>query len=86
MNPKVTPELRSALDAHPLGPIQLDDEGSGEPVFLVRLSDIPTLQATVDQRIRQRLTEADADIAAGKLADWDAGDIKRRVREPETGE
>lgn len=80
MNPKITPEIRIALSQHPVGPIQLDDELSNEPVFVVRLGDIPDLQATVDDRIRQKLAEADADIAAGNVAPWDVEDVKRRGR------
>ncbi len=81
MNPKITPEIRTALNQHPVGPIQLDDESSNEPIFVVRLGDIADLQATVDDRIRQKLAEADADIAAGDIAPWDAEDVKRRGRE-----
>lgn len=80
MNPKMTPEIRDALQRHPVGPIQLDDEVSGETVFLIRLSDIPDLQSKIDYRIRQCLTEADADIANGNVGPWDADDIKRRGR------
>jgi len=81
MNPKITPEIRNALTEHPVGPIQLDDELSNEPIFVVRLGDIPDLQAAVDERIRRELAEADADIVAGDVATWDAGDVKRRGRE-----
>ena len=80
MNPKITPEIRSALSQHPVGPIQLDDDASNEPVFVVRLSDIPDLQAKIDGRIREKLAEADADIAAGRVTPWDVADIKRRGR------
>lgn len=81
MNPKITPEIRSALFQHPVGPIQLDDESSNEPVFVVRLADIPNLQAAVDDRIRAKLAEADADIVAGDVAAWNADDIKQRGRQ-----
>ena len=80
MNPKMTPEIRNALRQHPAGPVQLDDESSGEPVFLVRLSDITDLQSKLDERVRQKLAEADTDIAAGNVAPWDPEDIKRRGR------
>lgn len=80
MNPKMTPEIRTALRQHPAGPIQLDDESSGEPVFVVRLSDITDLQSKLDDRIRQKLAEADADIAAGNIGPWDAEDVKQRGR------
>lgn len=80
MNPKLTPELRNALNAQPVGPIRLDDDDSGEPLFLIRLADIPTLQQKVEQQIRQKLAEADADLTAGKVADWDPGDVKQSAR------
>ena len=80
MNPKMTPEIRSALRQRPAGPVQLDDESSSEPVFVVRLSDITDLQSKLDDRIRQKLAEADADIAAGDVAPWDAEDVKQRGR------
>ena len=78
MNPKITPEIQDALRQHPAGPIQLDDESAGEPVFVVRLSDIPDLQAKIDDRIRQKLAEADSDIARGRVVGWDPEDIKQR--------
>ncbi len=80
MNPKMTPEIRTALLQHPAGPVQLEDDSSGEPVFVVRLSDITDLQSKLDDRIRQKLVEADADIADGNVAPWDAEDIKQRGR------
>ena len=80
MNPKITPEIRTALNRHPVGPIQLEDVSSNEPVFVVRLGDIPDLQATADDRIREKLAEADADIAAGKVAPLDLEDVKQRGR------
>ena len=80
MNPKITPEIRAALSQHPVGPVQLDDDSSSDPVFVVRMADIPNLQALVDDRIRQELAKADADIAAGKVGPWDAEDIKQRGR------
>ena len=80
MNPKITPDIRTALQQHPVGPIQLDDESSGEPVFLVRLADISDLQALIDERIRLKLAEADEDIAKGNVASWDTEDVKQRGR------
>ena len=80
MNPKLTLEIRIALSQHPVGPIRLEDDEFSEPVFVVRLADIPNLQSLVDERIRERLEEADGDIAAGNVASWDAADIKRRGR------
>lgn len=58
----------------------MDDGSSGEPVFVVRLSDIPDLQSKIDGRIRLKLAEADADISAGEVAPWDAEDVKQRGR------
>lgn len=80
VNPKITPEIRAALSEHPAGPVQLDDDSSSDPVFVVRLSDISNLQALVDDRIRKELAEADADIAADKVGPWDAEEIKQRGR------
>ena len=76
----MTPEIRNALRQHPVGPVQLDDESSSEPVFVVRLSDITDLQSKLDERVRQKLAEADADIADGNVASWDAEEVKRRGR------
>ncbi len=80
MNPKMTPEIRTALRQQPAGPTQLEDDASSEPVFVVRLSDITDLRSKLDDRIRQKLAEADADIADGNIAPWDPEDIKRRGR------
>ncbi|MHB8901944.1 MAG: hypothetical protein ACYC6Y_24575 [Thermoguttaceae bacterium] len=81
MNLKMTPEIRNVLQHHPAGLIPLEDDSSSEAVFLVRLSDIPDLQSKIDDRIRQHLAEADADIVAGNVAPWNVEDIKRRGQE-----
>ena len=81
MNPKITPEIRTALQDHPVGPVPLEGDLDGGPVYLMRLDDIANLQALVDTRIREKLAEADADIAAGRVAEWNADDIKSRGRE-----
>ncbi|NLS93409.1 MAG: hypothetical protein GXX96_14725 [Planctomycetaceae bacterium] len=80
MNLKITPEIQDALRRHPVGPIQFDGDLLGEPVFVVRLSDVVDLQAKVDERIRKKLAEADADIANGDVALWDAEGVKQRGR------
>lgn len=78
MNPKITPEIQTALEQHPVGPIRLEGEPGTAPVFLVRLDDIANLQEVVDERIREKLTEADADIEAGAISDWNAEQVKLR--------
>jgi len=80
MNPKITPEIQTALERHPVGPIQLEGEQGTAPVFLVRLDDIANLQEVVDDRIREKLIEADADIATGNISNWDAEKVKQRGR------
>lgn len=80
MNPKITPEIQSALEQHPVGPIRLEGEPGTAPVFLVRLDDIANLQEVVDERIREKLAEADADIESGNVSDWDAEQVKLRGR------
>lgn len=79
MNPKLTPEMMSALNQQ-VGPIPLESENSDEPVFLVRLQDIPDLQKLVDKKIKEKLAQADEDIEAGRVANWDVEDIKKRGR------
>jgi hypothetical protein len=81
MNPKITPEILSALEQHPTGPIRLEGESGTPPVYLVRLDDIANLQELVDGRIRESLAEADADIAAGRTGEWNPKEIKRRGHE-----
>lgn len=82
MNPKLTPEMQQALQQHPTGPIQLDtDANVGGPVFLVRLDDIANLQQLVDERIREKLADADADIAGERVEEWNPAVIKQRGRE-----
>jgi hypothetical protein len=78
MNLKMTPEIRSALRQNPTGLILLEDDSSSETAFVVRLSDIPDLQSKIDDRVRQYLARADADIASGNVAAWDVEDVKRR--------
>ena len=80
MNPKITPEIQSALDQHPVGPIRMAGDSDTSPVFLVRLDDIANLQELVDGRIREKLAEADSDIEAGLIRDWDPEAIKQRGR------
>ena len=81
MNPRITPEIRTALEHHPVGPVRLEGDAEGGPVFLVRLDDVANLQELVDGRIREKLAEADADISAGRVEEFDAESIKRRGRE-----
>ena len=81
MNPQITPEIRSALQQHPVGPVRLEGEAEGGPVYLVRLGDIANLQELVDARVRDALTEADQDITAGSVVEWNPSDVKRLGRE-----
>ena len=46
----------------------------------MRLSDIAHLQELIDDRIHEKLGEADADIAAGHVEELDVEDVKRRGR------
>ncbi len=81
MNPKITPEIQSALEQHPVGPIRLEGEAGSSPVFLIRLDDIANLQDVVDGRIREKLSEADTDIEIGRVLEWDPNQIKTLGRE-----
>ena len=81
MNPQITPEIRSALEQHPVGPVRLDGDAEGGPVYLVRLDDIANLQELIDGRVRDALAEADEDVAAGRIVDWDPEEMKRLGRE-----
>jgi hypothetical protein len=81
MNPKITPEIQSALDQHPVGPIRLQGEAGSSPVYLVRLDDILNLHELVKDRIQEKLAEADDDLKDGRVLDWDPDAIKRRGRE-----
>lgn len=81
MNPKITPEIQSALEQHPVGPIRLEGEAGSGPVYLVRLDDIANLQDVVDGRIREKLAEADDDVQAGRIVELDFQQIKSRGRQ-----
>ncbi|WP_148080404.1 hypothetical protein [Roseimaritima ulvae] len=85
MNPQITPEIRSALERHPVGPVRLEGDAEGGPVYLVRLGDIANLQELIDGRVRDALVEADEDIAAGRIVDWDPEEMKRLGRERLSG-
>lgn len=80
MNPQITPEIRSALEQHPVGPVRLEGDSEGGPVYLVRLDDIANLQELIDGRVRDALAEADEDIAAGRIVDWNPEEVKRLGR------
>ena len=80
MNPRITPEIRTALQQHPVGPVRMEGNDGESPVFLVRLDDIASLQELVDGRIQDALSAADQDIADGKVMEWDADAIKQRGR------
>lgn len=80
MNPKLTPEIESALKEVPFGPIRLEGSPGSEPVYVVRLDDITGLQQLVDSRVRKKLLEADSEIAAGRIEIWDAEAIKQSGR------
>lgn len=81
MNPQLTPEIRTALERHPDGPVRLDGETDRGPVYLMRLDDIANLQELIDQRVQEKLGEADQDIAAGRLVSWNPESVKERGRE-----
>ena len=84
MNIKITPEIQAALNQHPVGPIRLENSHDDQPVFLLRLDDIANLQELVDGRIKEKLAEADRDIEAGRVSDWDVEKIKQRARNQHT--
>ena len=81
MKQKITPEILTALEQYPVGPILLEGDTAAGPVYLMRLDDIANLQELVDDRIREKLAEADADIAAGRFEEWDVEGVKRRGRD-----
>ncbi|MEM7456081.1 MAG: hypothetical protein AAF456_17160 [Planctomycetota bacterium] len=81
MNLRITPEIQAALDQYPAGPIRLDSDDDNNPVFLLRLDDIANLQEVVDGRIQEKLAEADADIKAGRVSEWDIDQLKRKARD-----
>lgn len=81
MNPQMTPEIRSALEQHPVGPVRIDGDAESGPVYLLRLDDIANLQELVDDRVRNALAEADKDIATGRVVDWNPEEMKRLGRE-----
>ena len=81
MNPQITPEIRSALEQHPVGPVRLDGDTDGGPVYLVRLDDIANLQELIDGRLRDALAVADDDIAADRIVNWDPHESRWLERE-----
>ena len=80
MNIKITPEIQAALNQYPVGPIRIENSNDDQPVFLLRLDDVANLQELVDGRIQEKLAEADSDIEAGRVSDWDVEEIKQRAR------
>ncbi len=81
MNPQMTPEIRSALEQHPVGPVRLEGHTDGGPVYLIRLDDMANLQDLIDDRTRNALAEADKDIAIGRIVDWNPVEMKQLGRE-----
>ncbi len=81
MNLKITPEIQTALEQYPDGPIRLDNDFGPSPVYLVRPNDFPFLQQVLDRKIREALDEAEADIAAGRVVEWNAERTKLRGRQ-----
>ena len=81
MNPQITPEIRNALEQHPVGPVRLSGDSNDEPVYLVRLDDIAALQELADSRVRDALTKADEDMEANQVIDWNPQDLKQLGRQ-----
>ena len=81
MNLRITPEIQSALDLNPTGPIRLVGDSNTSPVFLVRLDDLAKLQKLVDSRLHKKLAEASMDIASQRVVDFDPETVKQEARD-----
>ncbi len=81
MQVEITPEIRAALEQHPVGPIRLVGESVSSPVYVIRLDDMANLQELMDKQIRTKLAEADEDIATERIEDWNPQSINQMGRE-----
>lgn len=68
MTPKLTPEMRAALAAHPGEPIEVEDEQTQRVYVLIERDHA---REQLDHWIIGQLAVAEADVAAGRIVAWD---------------
>lgn len=76
MLPKLTPELRLALAERPGQPIEVEDDLSGRVYLLVERD---AARSQIDAWLISQLCVAEADVAAGRVSDWDSSRILSRL-------
>lgn len=68
MTPKITDEMRRALEQQPAGPLTVEDEQTQRLYVLVPQEDFPRL---VDEELRRQLQIGFDQAARGQLEPWD---------------
>lgn len=77
MTPKLTPEMRAALQAHQARPIEVEDDQTQRVYILVERGRARDL---LDRWIADELDLAEADVAAGRVVPWDKDGLLSRAR------
>lgn len=75
--PPLPPELRDALDAQGGSPLYIRDEQTQKVYSLV---EEPANFVIDNEYLREKLREADEDIAAGRVEPWEIDSIKQEGR------
>lgn len=77
MTPKITPEMRDAIDALGGKPVLVQDEERDTAYWLVAKADAPEL---VDRWLQRELQKGFDAADRGDIVDWDPEQIKRDGR------
>ncbi len=76
MTPKLTPEMRAALAQHPGQPVEIEDDETRRTYLLF---DRQQARELLEYWIINELATAEADVAAGRVVEWDAGSLMRTL-------
>ncbi|MGD9648806.1 MAG: hypothetical protein AB7U73_24050 [Pirellulales bacterium] len=77
MTPKITPEMREALERHPGQPVEVEDD---ETKRVYVLFDRDQARELLDHWIVKELAIAEADVAAGRIVEWDSDRLLREAQ------
>jgi hypothetical protein len=74
---KLTDEMRAAVAAQPGRPVEIEDEATQRVYLLIDRNDAKQI---LDRWILDELDLAEADIAAGRVSDWNRDAMIQKIQ------